>query len=38
MDHAIKDAFSTNQRIAAFSIHSFTPSLAVSHVPGMQGF
>ena len=38
MDHAIKDAFSANQRIAAFSIHSFTPQLGGQSRPWHAGF
>ena len=38
MDEAINEAFSASQRRAAFSIHSFHLSLAVSLVPGCRFF
>ena len=38
MDQAISDAFSANQRIAAFSIHSFSPQLGGQSRPWHAGF
>ena len=38
MDNAINDAFSANQRIAAFSIHSFSPKLGSQSRPWHAGF
>jgi len=38
MDQAINDAFSASQRIAAFSIHSFSPQLGGQSRPWHAGF